>query len=180
MCHLPLGQSDDHFMALCEFRVDLVISDGPLRESQRSLVPLLPLGEPEGPLGEVQQVGRDVEAAARHPRGRVPLGQPQHPSLQWGVQHDSAFVMIIFLRQSQQSSFRESEDISVPTINLDRQSSACESVQENLVRPRYYKLQTRAAKEPSAKFVIVKSSPMVRLQLYYRPSHLRAWRRSMR
>ena len=128
MCHLPLGQSDDHFMALREFRVDLVISDGPLRESQRSLVPLLPLGEPEGPLGEVQQVGRDVEAVARHPRGRVPLGQPQHPPLQWGVQHDSAFVMIIFLRQSQQSSFRESEDISVPTINLDRQSSACESV----------------------------------------------------
>ena len=180
MCHLPLGQSDDHFMALREFRVDLVISDGPLRESQRSLVLLLPLGEPEGPLGEVQQVGRDVEAAARHPRGRVPLRQPQHPSLQWGVQHDSAFVMIIFLRQSQQSSFRESEDISVPTINLDRQSSACESVQENLVRPRYYKLQTRAAKEPSAKYVIAKTSPMVRLQLYYRPSHLRAWRRSMR
>ena len=180
MCHLPLGQSDDHFMALCEFRVDLVISDGPLRESQRSLVPLLPLGQPEGPLGEVQQVGRDVEAAARYPRGRVPLGQPQHPSLQWRVQHDSAFVMIIFLRQSQQSSFRESEDISVPTINLDRQSSACESVQENLVRPRYYKLQTRAAKEPLAMLGIAKTSPMVRLQLYYKPSHLRAWRRSMR
>ena len=160
MCHLPLGQSDDHFMALCEFRVDLVISDGPLREPQRSLVSLLPLGEPEGPLGEVQQVGRDVEAAARHPRGRVPLGQPQHPSLQWGVQHDSAFVMIIFLRQSQQSSFRESEDISMPTINLDRQSSACESVQENLVGILYYRLelQTNHRKHKSCRWLLCSSS----------------------
>ena len=157
MCHLPLGQSDDHFMALREFRVDLVISDGPLRESQRSLVLLLPLGQPEGPLREVQQVGRDVEAAARHPRGRVPLGQPQHPSLQWGVQHDSALILIIFLRQSQQSSFRESEDISVSTINLyNRQSVPI--------------IQTISTRNPVGH----------RLHTDYRPSHLRAWRRSMR